>query len=117
MDTAAVSVAPKQKGTPVGNARVSFPRIPFVHRRRLWRSRTIRRTLRAMDATAPYARIFRMPCAKTKKSDQIDRFFDGAKRDRTVDLLTASQALSQLSYSPIDSSFDMELNGIEPLTS
>ena len=27
--------------------------------------------------------------------------FNGAKRDRTVDLLTASQALSQLSYSPI----------------
>ena len=27
-------------------------------------------------------------------------FFGGAERDRTVDLLTASQALSQLSYSP-----------------
>ena len=26
----------------------------------------------------------------------------GAERDRTVDLLTASQALSQLSYSPDD---------------
>ena len=27
-------------------------------------------------------------------------FFGGAEQDRTVDLLTASQALSQLSYSP-----------------
>jgi hypothetical protein len=28
-------------------------------------------------------------------------FLGGAERDRTVDLLTASQALSQLSYSPV----------------
>ena len=28
------------------------------------------------------------------------RFLDGDGRDRTVDLLTASQALSQLSYAP-----------------
>ena len=27
-------------------------------------------------------------------------FFGGDKRDRTADLLTASQALSQLSYTP-----------------
>ena len=32
--------------------------------------------------------------------------FGGAEQDRTVDLLTASQALSQLSYSPtIESPF------------
>ncbi len=29
-------------------------------------------------------------------------FFGGAERDRTVDLLSARQALSQLSYSPIE---------------
>ena len=36
----------------------------------------------------------------TKFNIQI---YGGAKRDRTVDLLAASEALSQLSYSPISS--------------
>ena len=40
-------------------------------------------------------------------------FIGGAKRDRTVDLLLAKQALSQLSYSPIM----VGLNGLEPSTS
>ena len=31
---------------------------------------------------------------------QVLELFGGAEQDRTVDLLTASQALSQLSYSP-----------------
>lgn len=36
-----------------------------------------------------------------KKHPNYGCFLNGAKRDRTDDLLTASQALSQLSYSPI----------------
>ncbi len=31
----------------------------------------------------------------------VSRKFGGAKGDRTPDLLTASQALSQLSYGPV----------------
>ncbi len=42
---------------------------------------------------------------KIKKHSQsecfINVFYGGADRDRTDDLLTASQALSQLSYSPV----------------
>ena len=45
----------------------------------------------------------------------------GATRDRTADLLHAMQALSQLSYNPLDSRlFEenlVELRGIEPRTS
>ena len=37
---------------------------------------------------------------KIKKNDSIESFFGGDKGDRTPDLLTASQALSQLSYTP-----------------
>lgn len=32
----------------------------------------------------------------------LNRLFGGAERDRTVDLMTASHALSQLSYSPLN---------------
>jgi hypothetical protein len=41
---------------------------------------------------------------KQRKSPEIIRFQDfsgGDKRDRTADLMTASHALSQLSYTPI----------------
>ena len=41
---------------------------------------------------------------KQRKSPEIVRFQDlsgGDKRDRTADLMTASHALSQLSYTPI----------------
>ena len=39
-----------------------------------------------------------------KQKTGLSRFlkFGGARRDRTVDLLHAMQALSQLSYSPTD---------------
>ena len=38
---------------------------------------------------------------ETKKDTQrVSFLFGGDKRDRTADLLTASQALSQLSYTP-----------------
>ena len=37
---------------------------------------------------------------KTKDDGNCRRLFGGDKRDRTADLLTASQALSQLSYTP-----------------
>ena len=56
--------------------------------------------------------------AKSLKSYDF-RLFGGDKRDRTADLLTASQALSQLSYTPtyhIQFSL-VEISGIEPLTS
>ena len=41
--------------------------------------------------------------AKNKRPEtlQFQAFYGGDKRDRTADLLTASQALSQLSYTPI----------------
>ncbi len=56
----------------------------------------------------------------TKSLKSYDfRLFGGDKRDRTADLLTASQALSQLSYTPtyhIQFSL-VEISGIEPLTS
>ena len=42
----------------------------------------------------------------------------GDEGDRTPDLLTASQALSQLSYAPtLGKSCMVETRGIEPLTS
>ena len=37
---------------------------------------------------------------KRKAAAFAAAFFGGDKRDRTADLLTASQALSQLSYTP-----------------
>ena len=41
-----------------------------------------------------------MPCGFNRMASFTTLDFGGAKRDRTADLLTASQALSQLSYSP-----------------
>ena len=42
----------------------------------------------------------------------------GARRDRTADLLRARQALSQLSYGPLDSQRELVgLGGFEPPTS
>ena len=37
---------------------------------------------------------------ENKRTAYAVRLFGGDKRDRTADLLTASQALSQLSYTP-----------------
>ena len=37
---------------------------------------------------------------KKERQPKLPFFFGGDKRDRTADLLTASQALSQLSYTP-----------------
>ena len=46
-------------------------------------------------------------------------FAGGGERDRTDDLLRAKQALSQLSYSPIEigQSLIVGLRGLEPRTS
>ena len=43
---------------------------------------------------------FYLKIRKTAKNFRLRLFFGGDKRDRTADLLTASQALSQLSYTP-----------------
>jgi hypothetical protein len=40
----------------------------------------------------------------------MGRFFGGAKRDRTADLLHAMQALSQLSYGPVLPSFRLSVS-------
>jgi hypothetical protein len=43
----------------------------------------------------------RLPCISNSQS----RSYGGADRDRTDDILLAKQALSQLSYSPIDDQY------------
>jgi hypothetical protein len=41
-----------------------------------------------------------LPCPMLSETQKVLDFIGGAERDRTVDLLNAIQALSQLSYSP-----------------
>ncbi len=58
------------------------------------------------------------PISKLSKNYKI--FNGGADRDRTCDLLNANQALSQLSYSPINKLVAVDqvgLRGLEPRTS
>ena len=40
------------------------------------------------------------------RHEELERLNGGAERDRTVDLLNAIQALSQLSYSPTQAKFN-----------
>ena len=44
---------------------------------------------------------FSAPTQNKRPETEVSGLFGGDKRDRTADLLTASQALSQLSYTPI----------------
>ena len=54
---------------------------------------------KSVPATMPPVRCG--PFGACKKGIRLDAFLlGGDKRDRTADLLTASQALSQLSYTP-----------------
>ena len=68
-----------------------------------------------------YSIIIFLKSSDTKASDKriclslTSGKFGGAKRDRTADLLRARQALSQLSYSPIQRL--VGLGGFEPPTS
>jgi hypothetical protein len=50
------------------------------------------------------------------ETQKVLDFIGGAERDRTVDLLNAIQALSQLSYSPTGESFKANLKTLAQST-
>jgi hypothetical protein len=50
------------------------------------------------------------------ETQRVLDFIGGAERDRTVDLLNAIQALSQLSYSPTGGSFKANLKTLAQST-
>jgi hypothetical protein len=75
-------------------------RILYGQRRRGWGSNWVR-----VDSDRRLVRATNFPLRQKREKLAIEKLNGGAERDRTVGLLNAIQALSQLSYSPTMLSF------------
>ena len=80
---------------PVYDKQAPFRLAPAINRTGIHRLPVARLMNRFFSASLPqYLPIKKRPCRSS--------FFGGGKRDRTADLLNAIQALSQLSYTPVN---------------